>query len=382
VSTRARHPVRGLLVTLGAIVVLFHAIGGWYYSGRIESDALAVKAVPLARDLTVTRVEGDRIALADPGPQNFVLRSRSVYGVVWPGGYGRVSGPPSVSGDNVSRTWRLLDGAAPSPGTKVSLDGFAYPLKPPARARLVHYPSPRGDMPATYFPGSGSTWAVLVHGKGATRAEMYRLAAITHRLGMPTLAIGYRNDADAPRDHSQRHSFGVTEWHDLERAVRYAKQQGASDIVLGGASMGGSIVASYLRNSTDADQVQAVVLDAPMLNLRDTIAYGARDVRVPPGLPLPSTLIWSAEELASLRYGVDWGATDYTSDPDWVRGPVLIVHGTRDDTVPVATSEELSHNSSDVTLDEVRGAHHVESWNVDPEAYDQAVTDFLERTTR
>ena len=35
-----------------------------------------------------------------------------------------------------------------------------------------------------------------------------------------------------------------------------------------------------------------------------------------------------------------------------------------------------------VTLDEVRGAHHVESWNVDPEAYDQAVTDFLERTTR
>ena len=102
-------------------------------------------------------------------------------------------------------------------------------------------------MPATYFPGSGSTWAVLVHGKGATRAEMYRLAAITHRLGMPTLSIGYRNDADAPRDPSHRHTFGVTEWHDLDGAVRYAKQQGASDIVLGGASMGGSIVASYLR---------------------------------------------------------------------------------------------------------------------------------------
>ena len=61
---------------------------------------------------------------------------------------------------------------------------------------------------------------------------------------------------------------------------------------------------------------------------------------------------------------------------------MLIIHGTRDDTVPVATSEELSHKSSDVTLDEVRGAHHVESWNVDPEAYDQTVTDFLERTTR
>ncbi len=380
-STRARHPVRGLLVTLAVIVVLFHATGGWYFSGRIESDALAVRADPPVRDLTVSRIEGDRITLADPGPQNLVLRSRDVYGVVWPGGYGRISGPPSVSGDDVTRTWRVLDGTAPRTGAKVSLDGFAYPLKPPTGARLVDYPSSRGDMPATFFPGSGNTWAVLVHGKGATRAEMYRLAAITHRLGMPTLSIGYRNDADAPRDPSHQHTFGVTEWHDLDGAVRWAKQHGASDIVLGGASMGGSIVASYLRHSSDADQVQAVVLDSPMLNLRDTIAYGARDVRIPPGLPLPSTLTWSAEEIASLRYDVDWGATDYTSKPDWVRSPVLVVHGTRDDTVPLATSRELAHESSEVQLVEVRGANHVESWNVDPEVYDRTVTRFLEKTT-
>ena len=380
VSTRARHPVRGLLVMLGVIVVLFHVTGGWYFSGRIESDALAVKTDPLVRDLTVTTVGDGRITLADPGPQNLVLRSRSVYGVVWPGGYGRVSGPPSVSGDHVSRDWRLVEGKPPGPGTTVSLDGFAYPLDPPAGAELVHYRSPRGKMPATYFPASGTTWAVLVHGKGATRADMYRLAAITHRLGMPTLSIGYRNDADAPRDPSHRHTFGVTEWHDLDGAVRYAKEQGASDIVLGGASMGGSIVASYLRHADDSDQVQSVVLDSPMLNLRDTVAYGARDARVPPGLPLPSTVTWSAEELASLRYDVDWGAADYTSDPDWVRGPVLVVHGTRDGTVPIATSEELAHVAGEVTLEEVRGADHVESWNVDPDAYDRVVTGFLERT--
>ena len=372
--------MRGLLVTLAVIVLLFHVTGGWYFSGRIENDALAVRTFPVVRDLTVTRVEGSRITLADPGPQNLVLRSRAVYGVVWPGGYGRISGPPSVDGDDVTRTWRVLDGTAPSTGTKVSLDGFGYPLTPPAGARLVHYPTPRGEVPATFLPGSGSTWAVLVHGKGATRAEMYRLAAITHRLGMPTLSIGYRNDADAPRDPSRRHTFGVTEWHDLDRAVRWSKQHGASDIVLGGASMGGSIVASYLRHSADADQVQSVVLDAPMLNLRDTIAYGARDVRIPPGLPLPATLTWSAEELASLRYDVDWGATDYTSEPDWVRGPVLVVHGTRDGTVPITTSRDLARASSDVELVEVRGADHVESWNLDPAAYERTVADFLERT--
>ena len=57
------------------------------------------------------------------------------------------------------------------------------------------------------------------------------------------------------------------------------------------------------------------------------------------------------------------------------------MHGTRDDTVPVATSEELSRKSDAVTLDEVRGANHVESWNVDPEDYDETVADFLQRTT-
>lgn len=379
---RRRHPVRALLVTLVVLVFLFHAAGGWYFSTRINTDALAVTHAPAARDLTVTDVTRGRITLADPGPKNVYLRAGTVYGVAWPGGYGRVSGPPTVSGVDVSRAWTLVEGAEPPTGTRVSMDEFAYPLTPPPGARLVHYPDPRGPMPATYFPGTGSTWAILVHGKGATRAETYRLARDTTALGMPTLSIGYRNDADAPADPGHAYTFGVTEWHDLDAAVRWAKQHGASDIVLGGASMGGSIVASYLRHSPDADQVQSVVLDAPMLNLRDTTAWGAEQITLPGGLPIPTTLTWTAEEIAALRYDVDWGATDYTGHLDWVRGPVLIIHGTVDDTVPISTSRLVASKSGEVTLVEFRGANHVESWNVDPTRYDRTVTAFLKRTAR
>lgn len=378
---RRRHPIRALLVTLFVIAVLFHAAGGWYFSTRINTDALAVTHPPAKKDLTVADLTRGRISLSDPGPKNVYLRSSAVYGVAWPGGYGRVSGPPSVSGDDVSRAWTLVQGAEPTTGTRVSMDGFAYPLTPPPGARLVHYPGPRGQMPATYFPSTGNTWAILVHGKGATRAETYRLAKDTTALGMPTLAIGYRNDADAPADPAHRYAYGVTEWHDLDAAVRWAKQQGASDIVLGGASMGGAIIASYLRHSRDADQVQSVVLDAPMLNFRDTIAWGAEQLRLPTaGLPIPGSLTWIAEEIASLRYDVDWGATDYTGKLDWVRGPVLIIHGTVDDTVPISTSRLAASKSSEVTLVEFKGANHVESWNVDPARYDRTVTDFLKKT--
>ena len=120
--------MRGLLVILGVIVVLFHVTGGWYFSGRIEHDALAVRAVPLARDLTVTRVERGRITLADPGPQNLVLRSRSVYGVTWPGGYGRVVRPAERQ-----RRRRQPDlAAARGGGAEPGHEGVAGRLRLPA----------------------------------------------------------------------------------------------------------------------------------------------------------------------------------------------------------------------------------------------------------
>jgi fermentation-respiration switch protein FrsA (DUF1100 family) len=58
--------------------------------------------------------------------------------------------------------------------------------------------------------------------------------------------------------------------------------------------------------------------------------------------------------------------------------PSLVIHGTDDSTVPLRTSEALRASRPDqVTLTVVPGAEHVESWNVDPRAYDDEVAGFL-----
>lgn len=375
--------LRRTLIGVLVLGVVFHLAGGWYFAGQIGSDALVVRTSPAVQDLTVGSVQDGRITLRDPGAPNTELRSSRVYGVVWDGGYGQLTGPPVTDGSRVTRGWRLLAGRPPTSGTRTSLDRFAFPLVAPAPARVIHYRSQLGRLPATYFRGSGRTWAILVHGKGATRAETYRLARVTTGLGLPTMSIGYRNDPGVSADPSHRFGYGRTEWRDVQSALRWARQHGASAFVLGGASMGGGIVASYLRRTGHPGRVRAVVLDAPMLNLRDTIGYAASRRGLPGiGLPIPGTLTWTAEEIAAARYGVSWGQVDYTSKPDWVRSPTLVLHGTLDDTVPIATSRALAHESRQVTLDEVKGANHVESWNLDPGRYDRRVRAFLRAALR
>ncbi len=61
--------------------------------------------------------------------------------------------------------------------------------------------SGRRSIPAT-TPAADldGVWAVLVHGRGATREECLRGVPVLHRLGLTTLVPSYRNDRDAPGD--------------------------------------------------------------------------------------------------------------------------------------------------------------------------------------
>jgi fermentation-respiration switch protein FrsA (DUF1100 family) len=93
---------------------------------------------------------------------------------------------------------------------------------------------------------------------------------------------------------------------------------------------------------------------------------------------LPGTLVWSAKTLASLRFGLDWGAIDYTRGADQLRVPVLVFHGTEDETVPLSVSQELAAARPDLVRTViVPGAGHVRSWNVGPDAYERRLQEFL-----
>jgi pimeloyl-ACP methyl ester carboxylesterase len=197
------------------------------------------------------------------------------------------------------------------------------------------------------------------------------------RAGLPVLDIAYRNDAGAPADPSHRYGWGATEWRDLEAAVQYARGHGAQQVVLFGSSMGGSIVASFLEHSASASLVRGIVLDAPALDFRATVDFGATQRSLPLGLPIPGVLTSTAEWIAGWRYDVDWPALDYLPG-DWLHVPALVFHGTADQTVPVSTSDAF-RAAHPALVQEVRvpGAGHVASWNADPAGYSAREVAFL-----
>jgi pimeloyl-ACP methyl ester carboxylesterase len=381
----ARRVVRGLGVALSGLLVLlvllFFLGGGWYFSGQVHADGLQVEHPRPSYGQEVVAVGDGTITIADPADEEPVLDGDAVYGLEWEGGYGQISGD-GTGADDVTRDFVLLSGAPPHEGTVVSPDRPAFSDPAVALGRDVEdvtFDSDLGPLDAWYVPGSSDTWAVLVHGKGGERAEMLRTMRTTVDAGLPSLAITYRNDAGAPADPSGLYQFGRTEWRDLDAAVGYATDHGAREVVLVGASMGGGIIAAYLRNTPDAP-VAGVVLDSPMLDFGETVSYGAEQEPLPVLGHVPAPLTWTAKQFTSLRYGVDWATTDYLDDPGWLTVPALVFHGAADSTVPLRTSEQLEASHPDlVTLQVVPGAEHVESWNVDPATYDAEVARFLRR---
>lgn len=230
-----------------------------------------------------------------------------------------------------------------------------------AQWQRTAYDSPLGEMAAWEWPASGTTWLVLVHGRTGSPEEMTQIASVGHELGMPALTIAYRGDPGQPADPSGYYGFGETEWADVAAALEYARERGARSVVLGGISMGGGIVAGYLRRQPHDGFLKAIVLDAPMLDFSDTIDLGASKVALPWGSGVPAPLSWTAKTLASARFGVDWDAMDYNDDTGWVSVPTVVLHGDADATVPVQSSRDLAERDPDVTYVEVPDVDHVVS---------------------
>jgi uncharacterized protein len=272
--------------------------------------------------------------------------------------------------------------ALPQAGDRVRIDTFAYRGDPSAIGLpfiSVSIETRLGAAPAWLVPGPNNLWCIFVHGWRATREEALRALLLTHEVGLSSLVITYRNDEEAPASEDRRFHWGETEWEDVEAAVRYAQQHGARRFVLYGYSMGGSTVLSFLERSAEASNVVGVILDAPVAHFNATIDHHGRQGWL--GY-LPDQLSDLAQAIASERFDIDWNELDYLSR---VRAgqPLLLFHGTEDKQTPISISEALAERwAGEVTYVRVEHAQHVGSWNVDPEAYSEAVRRFLQELMR
>lgn len=258
-----------------------------------------------------------------------------------------------------------------------STEGLGTPASRGLPYQEVGVPAEYGLMPAWLVPGrgeqAGSDWVILTHGYHGLRRDALRILPTFARLGLTSLTITFRNAHGAPRTRQGVYRLGAEEWLDLQAAVHYARAHGAQRVLLMGFSMGGAITLSFLRHSALADRVSGVILDSPPLEWRTLIRHYARRYHV---LPLAGLVEW----LTVLKSGQDFDAIDHHQVMTQFTTPMLLFHGSEDQTVPVAHVERLAHARPDIVeYHRVEGAEHVGAWNIDPAHYEAVVTRFVQR---
>jgi len=316
---------------------------------------------------------GMTITLSD-GPD---AAESGIFRLAWPGGHARV-GPVTASGPgSVTRRLSHVSGRL-APGEPAGIEPDPYTGNPFTALGIpfttVRVPTPLGGMPAWQITGRRSTWVMLIHGLGGSRADTLPVMPALRALSFPVLAITYRNDAGAPASPDHQSHLGATEWHDIEAAIRYATSHGASGVVLFGYSLGGAMAAVTAEDSPLRGQVRGLVLDSPVLNWLATLDYQAHRH----GLPWPLNSL--TETLLSWRTGLSYAQFDQLQPESSLRVPVLLIQGSADTIVPPALAGAFARARPRlVTYLPVTGADHVSAIDTDPSGYRAALTRFLSR---
>ena len=361
---------------LAAVLVLaLLGLGGvgWYYAGEILN---VERPSEPTRDIEVLEVGRRTVTLV----RNAETAQPGRWGVDAPEAYAQVGRIVGSDDESVTRAFTPIFGTLQR-GDLIDIDGYAYPGDPERAfdfdVSQVQIQAPLGNQPAWVAKGTDpKRWAVLVHGRAARRSECFRLLEIlVEDHDFNVICPTYRNDAGTPQDPNGIYRQGDEEWHDIEPALQYALDQGASEVILGGFSMGGQIGANLLRHSELSNDVDAVIWDAPLLDWGPVVGAGAKDRGV------PQWLVPIGMQASEWRAGVDYADLNQVEYAGDFEPPILLIHGTKDTTVPVSVADRFEEaRAQGLEYVRVPGAEHVRAWTTATREYKAAVDAFVART--
>ncbi|WP_329568674.1 alpha/beta hydrolase [Kitasatospora sp. NBC_01266] len=302
---------------------------------------------------------------------------RGRYALDWPGGHAVVGEVLRTGQQTVTRRLELTAGGPLTAGTEVELSPRVLRGDPGSACGLdymdVLVDGELGALPAWYVPAVRGTWVIAVHGRLADRRQALPALPVLRRLNLPALVVSYRGDQGAPPSPDGIGHFGETEWHDVEAAIRFAKEAGAGRIVLYGWSVGAATVLRTAAESHYRDQLAGLILDSPVLDWSASV----RGVAARAGLP--GALAGRLGSLAAEgRTGVDPADFARLADGAELDVPTLLLHSPQDTVAPFAAARRLADLRPDlVSLRGIPDAGHAALWNADPRGYEEALRRFL-----
>lgn len=300
-------------------------------------------------------------------------------------GHARVGDIVAETPDSIIRRLLGVDGGDLARARRGRFSGWFYtgPAELGFPFEDVEIETEFGPAPAWLVPADVPTtrWVIEVHGRAVRREETLRAVPVFRAAGYNSLLVSYRNDGDAPASLDGRYGLGDTEWHDVESAIRFAVDHGATDVVLMGWSMGGATVLQTVTRSELAGVVRGIVLDSPVIDWVTALRFQGELLGLPN--PIRSGVIallgmkW-AGRLTGQHAPIDLPRLDFVGRSADLHLPILLMHSDDDGFIPATASLALAAARPDiVTYERFTVAGHTKLWNFDRDRWNDAIARWL-----
>lgn len=387
--------------------ITFGRLFGWAFACTVAvaGGAIAIAAYFARRVLTPAKRAETGVRVVDIERENDLTNGSIVwiagvdaelqgaYSFIWNEGAGHARLGPVLRTERrrgkvcVARQILRVDSGQLRVGTRGRVTGwwFSGPEGLGLPWERVEIPAPMGHIwgwvitPDAEAPDTGH-WAIHVHGRGALPRESLRGVAPFARAGVGSLVLAYRNDPGASPGLRGRFGLGLAEWRDVDAALSWLRERGATSVTLVGWSMGATTVVLAAGRSKHRPLVNGIVLDSPALDWPAILALQARLVHLPRPLARLSAAIlqrgWVRGAIPGER-GTNLHLLTTYALAEHIQVPTLIHVGEEDTFVSWEAALRLASLKPELVILRETEGEHVKHWNADPQAWEQSTERFV-----
>lgn len=220
---------------------------------------------------------------------------------------------------------------------------------------------------------TGDIIFLIAHGYQTSEKESLKIAKILYEMGYSTLTIDMRAHGESEGKYI---GMGYFEKFDLLNWIHFIDEKmPQKKIFLHGTSMGGASV--LLAGTLELPKNVCGIVD----DCGYTSAYKMFKEELKKRFSLPSFPVLNmATVMTRIKAKYNLKDTDIIKDIEKIHVPVLIIHGDKDDFVPVEMGKEIYEKlrgNKEIFL--VKNADHADSKYVEPEKYYKKIKEFVEK---
>lgn len=214
---------------------------------------------------------------------------------------------------------------------------------------------------------------IIAHGYTWNREGSLKYAQFFYKHGFSILIYDERGHGE---NKTKFTTMGYKEGRDIVNIIEYCREKYGKDIPIGlhGESMGGASVLEAMKYHPD---INFVIDDCGYSSLRKLLLHKMKQAHI------PSIFIHGSNIMLKWLYKFsmeDVVPKDCVKDSDI---PLLIIHGANDDFVPPDEGKEIFEARKDGSeFHLVPGADHAQSYQVNPQAYEEICMSFINNVLR